>query len=144
MQLRETLFIAVVEHVQEGRYKKLQFRIFGDFVHANGQEIPNPIPVGAAVGIARDHSQVLIRFHRHFHLMLQGQRHSVDLVVGVGKMRYLNAPALHLSRRPFLRKPFGNLFGKLFLLRKHLEGNKVGRKHRIEGTGGTHRMEQFE
>ena len=125
----------LTQHFQKGRKEKLLFGIFRKLIDPDRFEVLDARPAGVLAPGTGDHREVLAGFARQFHLTLQGDCHSIYVVVGVGKMS-------DLERCLGMTQP-ALVFGEMLpdpateapILSEQREGHKIRGQHGIEGTG---------
>ncbi len=91
--------VTVLQHFQERRKMKFEFRVLGQVVGSDRAKFLDfRFSVLFVDPVTGDDREPLVVLFGHGHLLLEGQRHPVDLIKGIGKMGDPQAPGVWRGR----------------------------------------------
>ena len=146
VNMGKILFVAELEHLQQGRIEDFLFRILGQFIGSDGFEVDHAGLILIVIILMAGHHRIAdVVLHRQFGMLSQRQGDAVDFIIGVRKM----GDAELVVRRRIVR--FFNrsislvntiaecaVFGELGI------GHKIGSQQGIESSGGADGVKDIE
>jgi len=139
----ETLFVAIPEHLQDGRMEELLLLVFRQVPDTQGGEVLDPLAVGMPAGVAGDYYIGFAAEQGFIDLFLQGQGHAVDLVEGIGEVGQLGA-GLAQSGLGGAQEAGEDLLAEVPILREGIKGRKIGQEQQIDHADDGEGLEEIQ